>query len=89
MTILTDTIGEYTSAAGVTVDGVGLKDGTVVTDTIVEQTSANGVDVDGVLLKDSSVTATSSSADVADSVASAGLRRLQRRRRYHAVIRRA
>ena len=58
MTILTDTIGEYTSAAGVTVDGVGLKDGTVVTDTIVEQTSANGVDVDGVLLKDSSVTAT-------------------------------
>ena len=58
MTILTDTIGEYTSAAGVTVDGVGLKDGTVVTDTIVGGDHANGVDVDGVLLKDSSVTAT-------------------------------
>ena len=52
----TDTISEKTSAAGVTVDGVLLKDGEVTTDTINEETGAAGVTIDGVLLKDSEVT---------------------------------
>jgi hypothetical protein len=47
-----DTISERTAAAGVTVDGVLLKDGAVTTDTINEKTAAAGVTVDGVLLKD-------------------------------------
>jgi hypothetical protein len=46
-----DTISELTSAAGVTVDGVLLKD-SVSTDVINEKTSATGVTIDGVLLKD-------------------------------------
>lgn len=54
-TFKTDTVSEYTSAAGVTVDGVLLKDSAVSTDTINEKTSAAGVTVDGVLLKDSTV----------------------------------
>jgi len=60
----TDTISEKTLAAGVTVDGVLLKDNdvtatdmtasnSVATDSIIENTSASGVTVDGVLLKDS------------------------------------
>lgn len=49
----TDTISEKTSATGVTVDGVLLKDSEVTTDTINEKTSATGVTIDGVLLKDS------------------------------------
>lgn len=56
----TDVVSESTSAAGVTIDGVLLKDnnvtvgtaGQVVTDTIVEKTGAAGVTIDGVLLKD-------------------------------------
>lgn len=57
-----DTINEETSANGVTVDGVILKDGGVTTsnpilvDTISEKTSANGVAVDGVILKDGGIT---------------------------------
>lgn len=51
-----DIIGESTSAAGVTVDGVLLKDAAVNTNTINELTSAAGVTIDGVLLKDSQVT---------------------------------
>lgn len=58
--IETDTINETTSAAGVTIDGVLLKDGGAVfadaaaieVDTVNEATSAAGVTVDGVLLKD-------------------------------------
>jgi len=58
--IETNTINETTAAAGVTVDGVLLKDnsvtvgtaGQVVTDTIAEKTAAAGVTIDGVLLKD-------------------------------------
>lgn len=50
-----DVIAEYTSAAGVTVDGVLLKDSTVKTDTIVEKTSAAGVTADGTLLKDGGI----------------------------------
>ena len=49
----TDTINEKTSATGVTVDGVLLKDSQVTTDTINEKTADTGVTVDGVLLKDS------------------------------------
>lgn len=51
-----DTIAESTSGAGVTVDGVLLKDSQVTTDVINEKTGAAGVTVDGVLLKDSQVT---------------------------------
>lgn len=51
----TDTISELTSAAGVTVDGVLLKDSQVNTDQINEKTGATGVTIDGVLLKDSVV----------------------------------
>jgi len=54
-TIKSDAISEYTAAAGVTVDGVLLKDAAVNSDTINEKTSAAGVTVDGVLLKDSAV----------------------------------
>lgn len=58
--ITTDTISETTSAAGVTVDGVLLKDGgavfadaaTIEVDTINEATAAAGVTLDSVLLKD-------------------------------------
>ena len=63
-----DTIAEQTAAAGVTADGVLLKDSNVVaaelqattqvkTDTVVEKTVAAGVTLDGVLLKDSNVNA--------------------------------
>lgn len=51
-----DTISELTSGAGVTVDGVLLKDSQVTTDQINEKTGAVGVTIDGVLLKDSQVT---------------------------------
>jgi len=51
-----DVINEETGDAGVTVDGVLLKDSEVTTDTINEKTAAAGVTVDGVLLKDSEVT---------------------------------
>lgn len=54
-TLKTDTVSEYTSAAGVTVDGVLLKDSAVNTDTINEKTAAAGVTIDGVLLKDSAI----------------------------------
>lgn len=55
-TLVADTISEATSAAGVTIDGVLLKDSAVSTDTISEKTGGSGVTVDGVLLKDSTVT---------------------------------
>ena len=55
--VVTDTISEKTSAAGVTVDGVLLKDSEVTTDTIKEKTAAAGVTIDGVLLKDGEVAA--------------------------------
>lgn len=56
--VSTDTISEKTSASGVTIDGVLLKDNAVSTDTINEKTSAAGVTVDGVLLKDGGATFT-------------------------------
>ena len=68
-----DTISEKTSANGVVIDGVKLKDNAVETNTISEGTSGSGVTIDSVLLKDgvahsglvklSSATA-SSSADI-------------------------
>jgi hypothetical protein len=57
-TVKADTIGEHTPAAGVTVDGVLLKDSTVKTDTLIEKTPGAGVTADGVQCKDSTVYAT-------------------------------
>jgi len=66
-----DTISELTSAAGVTVDGVLLKDSQVSTDVINEKTSATGVTIDGVLLKDGAVqNATISGTTLTDYVES-------------------
>lgn len=55
--VVTDTINEQTPGAGVTVDGVLLKDGgasfdTVETDVLSEKTLGEGVRVDGYLIKD-------------------------------------
>ena len=47
-----DTISEKTSAGGVTIDGVKLKDNAVETNTISEGTSGSGVTIDSVLVKD-------------------------------------
>lgn len=64
--IQTDVVAESTSAAGVTVDSVLLKDGSVTvgtggsvsTDTIAEKTSAAGVTIDSCLIKDGQVQGT-------------------------------
>lgn len=50
-----DTITETTAAAGVTIDGVKLKDSVPYCDSIAEKTAAAGVTVDGVKLKDNNV----------------------------------
>jgi hypothetical protein len=50
--IQVNTISEYTSANGVTIDGVKLKDNAVETNTISEGTSGSGVTIDSVLVKD-------------------------------------
>lgn len=68
-TIKTDTIAETTADAGVTVDGVSLKDNAILTsgniatsggylvgDNIGEYTAGAGVTIDGVLAKDNEVT---------------------------------
>ena len=47
-----DTISEKTSAGGVTIDGVKLKDNAVETNTISEGTSGSGVTIDNLLIKD-------------------------------------
>ena len=54
-TVKVDTIAEKTSANGVSIDGVKLKDSVVEVDTISESTSAAGVTIDSVLLKDGAV----------------------------------
>ena len=54
--IRVDTISEKTSANGVAVDGVTIKDGVVLTDTISEKTSANGVSIDSLVIKDQKIT---------------------------------
>lgn len=56
--VSTDTISEKTAAAGVTIDGVLLKDSAITTDTINEKTAAAGVTIDSVLLKDGGATLT-------------------------------
>jgi len=53
--IKTDIISEQTTDAGVTIDGVLLKDNEVTTDKINEKTTDAGVTIDGVLLKDNEV----------------------------------
>jgi hypothetical protein len=53
-TLAADTISEVTAAAGVTVDGVLLKDSEVTVDVINEATAATGVTLDGALVKDGS-----------------------------------
>ena len=50
-----DVINEETGDAGVTVDGVLLKDSEVTTDTINEKTAAAGVTIDSLLIKDGRV----------------------------------
>lgn len=55
-TLVADTISEATSAAGVTIDGVLLKDSAVSVDTISEKTGGSGVTIDGVVLKDNGIT---------------------------------
>ena len=47
-----DTINEYSSANGVSIDGVKLKDSAVLVDTISEQTLNAGVSIDSALIKD-------------------------------------
>lgn len=54
-----DTISEKTTASGVTIDGVKLKDNAVETDTISESTTGSGVTIDGVLIKDGDIPAVS------------------------------
>ena len=54
--IRVDTISEKTSANGVTIDGVQLKDNVVLTDTISEKTSTNGVNIDSLVIKDQKIT---------------------------------
>lgn len=66
-----DTIAEQTTAAGVTVDGVLLKDSTVKTDTIIEKTSAAGVTADGVLMKDGGVICADGAGIEADTLVEA------------------
>ena len=53
--IIANSVSEETPDAGVTIDGVLLKDGAVSTDTVNEKTSGNGVVIDGVLLKDNEI----------------------------------
>lgn len=50
--VRTDQISEYTTGAGVTADGVLLKDYTVFVDTISEKTAGHGVYIDGARIKD-------------------------------------
>jgi hypothetical protein len=75
-TFKADVVSESTSAAGVTVDGALLKDGSltvgsggaVSTDTVSERTAAAGVTVDGALLKDGSLTVGSGGSVSTDTV---------------------
>ena len=54
-TVQVDAINESTTNAGVTVDGVLIKDNAVNTDTITEKTSGSGVTVDGLLIRDGAI----------------------------------
>lgn len=71
--IATDSIAEETAAAGVTVDGVLLKDnsvvvgagGSVTTDTINEKTGSAGVTIDGKQIKDNDILGVSTNSSAA------------------------
>jgi hypothetical protein len=67
--VSTDTINEQTAAAGVTVDGVKLKDSEPYCDVINEKTANTGVTVDGVLLKDTAVRANTLESTVSTGTA--------------------
>jgi len=56
--VVTDLISEKTSAVGVNIDGVLLKDFQVTTNVINERTAAAGVTADGVICKDGGITLT-------------------------------
>jgi len=58
--LMADTIAEKTAAAGVTIDGVKLKDSQPYCDVINEKTTAAGVTIDGLLIKDGKAPALSS-----------------------------
>lgn len=66
-----DTIAEQTAAAGVTIDGVLLKDSTVKTDTVVEKTATAGVTLDGTKLKDGGVICADGAGVEADTLVEA------------------
>ena len=53
-----NTISEYTSGSGVTVDDVLIKDGSIKIDTVTEKTSGSGVAIDGLTIKDGKAGAT-------------------------------
>ena len=75
--VLTDTITEKTSANGVNIETVNIKDGSIIlpdggdieTDTITEATASNGVIIDGVTCKDNDLSATDVTASAATSTA--------------------
>ncbi|MHA2274115.1 MAG: hypothetical protein ACXAC2_00005 [Candidatus Kariarchaeaceae archaeon] len=50
--VLTDFINELTSANGINIDGVILKDNQVQSDTIIEKTADAGVTIEGIKIKD-------------------------------------
>lgn len=74
--IVTDVIDEKTSAAGVTIEGVLIKDGAVtptalgglVADVIAEKTSGTGVTIDGTLVKDGGVSTADAAAITTNTV---------------------
>lgn len=61
--VKTDTIVENSANAGVTIDGVLLKDSVIETDTVSEKTTDAGVTVDGLLLKDGAAIFEGATAD--------------------------
>ena len=75
--VLTDTIAEKTSANGVNIETVNLKDGNIIlpdggdieTDTITEATNDSGVIIEGVTCKDNDLSATDVTASAATSTA--------------------
>ena len=62
--VATDTISEETAAAGVTIDGVKLKDSEPYCDVINEKTATTGVTIDGMLVKDGGAAAVSDGTNI-------------------------
>lgn len=65
----TDTISEKTTNAGVTIDGMLVKDSVPYVDTISEKTSDSGVTIDGLLIKDGKLLGTVTVPSVTDTLA--------------------